>query len=216
MTDEEQKEVFSKNLSHYISIFEKTQKEVADAISVSPQTFNTWTQGIALPRMGKIQSLANYFNINKSDLLDKHDFDLSFPNIPNIYPIELKRFPLLGEIACGEPRFANEDRESYVEASTDIRADFCLKARGDSMINARINDGDIVFIREQPSVYNGEIAAVVIDDEATLKRVFYYPEKDLFILKAENPKYDDLVYSKSELDNIRILGKAIAFQSDVI
>lgn len=216
MTDEEQKEVFSKNLSHYISIFEKTQKEVADAISVSPQTFNTWTQGIALPRMGKIQSLANYFNINKSDLLDKHDFDLSFSNIPNIYPIELKRFPLLGEIACGEPRFANEDRESYVEASTDIRADFCLKARGDSMINARINDGDIVFIREQPSVYNGEIAAVVIDDEATLKRVFYYPEKDLFILKAENPKYDDLIYSKSELDNIRILGKAIAFQSDVV
>ena len=216
MTDEEQKEVFSKNLSHYISLFEKTQKEVADAISVSPQTFNTWTQGIALPRMGKIQSLANYFNINKSDLLDKHNYDLSFPNIPNIYPIELKRFPLLGEIACGEPRFANEDRESYVEASTDIRADFCLKARGDSMINARIQDGDIVFIREQPSVYNGEIAAVVIDDEATLKRVFYYPEKDLFILKAENPKYDDLVYSKSELDNIRILGKAIAFQSDVI
>lgn len=216
MTDEEQKEVFSKNLSHYISLFEKTQKEVADAISVSPQTFNTWTQGIALPRMGKIQALANYFNINKSDLLDKHDFDLSLPNIPNIYPIELKRFPLLGEIACGEPRFASEDRESYVEASTDIQADFCLKARGDSMINARIQDGDIVFIREQPSVYNGEIAAVVIDDEATLKRVFYYPEKDLFILKAENPKYDDLVYSKSELDNIRILGKAIAFQSDVI
>ena len=216
MTDEEQKEVFSKNLSHYISLFEKTQKEVADAISVSPQTFNTWTQGIALPRMGKIQSLANYFNINKSDLLDKHNYDLSFPNIPNIYPIELKRFPLLGEIACGEPRFASEDRESYVEASTDIRADFCLKAKGDSMINARIQDGDIVFIREQASVYNGEIAAVVIDDEATLKRVFYYPEKDLFILKAENPKYDDLVYSKSELDNIRILGKAIAFQSDVI
>lgn len=216
MTDEEQKEVFSKNLSHYISLFEKTQKEVADAISVSPQTFNTWTQGIALPRMGKIQALANYFNINKSDLLDKHDFDLSLPNIPNIYPIELKRFPLLGEIACGEPRFANEDRESYVEASTDIQADFCLKAKGDSMINARIQDGDIVFIREQASVYNGEIAAVVIDDEATLKRVFYYPEKDLFILKAENPNYDDLVYSKSELDNIRILGKAIAFQSDVI
>ncbi len=216
MTDEEQKEVFSKNLSHYISLFEKTQKEVADAISVSPQTFNTWTQGIALPRMGKIQSLANYFNINKSDLLDKHNYDLSFPNIPNIYPIELKRFPLLGEIACGKPRFASEDRESYVEASTDIQADFCLKAKGDSMINARIQDGDIVFIREQASVYNGEIAAVVIDDEATLKRVFYYPEKDLFILKAENPKYDDLVYSKSELDNIRILGKAIAFQSDVI
>lgn len=83
---------------------------------------------------------------------------------------------MLGEIACGVPKFANEDRESYVDAGTDVKADFCLKAKGDSMINARIHDGDIVFIHRQDVVENGEIAAVVInhDSEATLKRFYYY------------------------------------------
>ena len=196
-----------------------SQEFVAEKLGYKTYTtIQKWETGVSEPSIAKLKEFADLVGVDVNDIINTNMEidDLSFPNIPNIYPIELKRFPLLGEIACGEPRFANEDRESYVEASTDIQADFCLKAKGDSMINARIQDGDIVFIREQPSVYNGEIAAVVIDDEATLKRVFYYPEKDLFILKAENPKYDDLVYSKSELDNIRILGKAIAFQSDVI
>ena len=195
-----------------------TLEDLGNKIGVSRQTIQRYESGVItnIPS-DKIELLAKYLNTTPSYLMGWENSNSTLiETYENIYPIELKRFPLLGEIACGEPRFASEDRESYVEASTDIQADFCLKAKGDSMINARIQDGDIVFIREQPSVYNGEIAAVVIDDEATLKRVFYYPEKDLFILKAENPKYDDLVYSKSELDNIRILGKAIAFQSDVI
>ena len=195
-----------------------TLEDLGNKIGVSRQTIQRYESGVItnIPS-DKIELLAKYLSTTPSYLMGWENSDSTLiETYENIYPIELKRFPLLGEIACGEPRFASEDRESYVEASTDIQADFCLKAKGDSMINARIQDGDIVFIREQPSVYNGEIAAVVIDDEATLKRVFYYPEKDLFILKAENPKYDDLVYSKSELDNVRILGKAIAFQSDVI
>ena len=196
-----------------------SQEFVAEKLGYKTYTtIQKWETGVSEPSIAKLKEFADLVGVDVNDIINTNMEidDLSFPNIPNIYPIELKRFPLLGEIACGEPRFASEDRASYVEASTDIQADFCLKAKGDSMINVRIQDGDIVFIREQPSVYNGEIAAVVIDDEATLKRVFYYPEKDLFILKAENPKYDDLIYSKSELDNIRILGKAIAFQSDVI
>ena len=132
-----------------------------------------------------------------------------------IMPITTKRIPFLGEIACGEPIFANEDRESYIEVGTDINADFCLRCKGDSMINARIHNGDIVFIREQPSVDNGEIAAVIIDDTATLKRVFYYPEIGQLTLLAENPVHPPQVYQKAELDQVRILGKAIAFQSDV-
>lgn len=71
MADEEQKRIFSQNLNKYLSLNNKTQKEVADAIDVSPQTFNTWCQGIALPRMGKVQKLADYFNIEKSDLIDE-------------------------------------------------------------------------------------------------------------------------------------------------
>ena len=83
------------------------------------------------------------------------------------------------------------------------------------MINARIHDGDIVFVRKQPMVDNGEIAAVLIGDEATLKRVFYYPDKGKLILQAENPSFEPLVYIGEEINEIDILGKAIAFQSDV-
>ncbi|MCM1441176.1 MAG: helix-turn-helix domain-containing protein [Roseburia sp.] len=134
----------------------------------------------------------------------------------NVFPIHVKKFPLLGEIACGEPIYATEDRESYVMASTLIPADFCLRAKGDSMVGARILDGDIVFIRKQPTVENGEIAAVIIGDEATLKRVYYYPAQSKLVLNAENPKYEPFVFVGAELDSIRILGKAIAFQSDIV
>ena len=113
----------------------------------------------------------------------------------------------------GEPIYADEDKESYVMADMDINADFCLTAKGDSMINARINDGDIVFIRKMPMVNNGDIAAVIIDDEATLKRVYYYPEKNKLILSPENPEYEPLVYINEELNDIRILGKAVYFMS---
>lgn len=109
----------------------------------------------------------------------------------------------------------NKAPEAYVEADLSIKADFCLRVKGDSMINARIYDGDIVFIRKQDSVENGEIAAVIIGDEATLKRVFYYPEDSKLVLQAENSKYEPFVYIGEELNRIKILGKAIAFQSDV-
>lgn len=70
MSEDKQRRIFSRNLLRYVEKSEKTQKEIADAIGVSPQTFNTWCQGIALPRMGKVQALADYFHINKSDLID--------------------------------------------------------------------------------------------------------------------------------------------------
>lgn len=136
-------------------------------------------------------------------------------NFDNIYQIDTKRFPLLGEVACGKPILATEEVELYVEAGANIRADFCLRCKGDSMVNARIYDGDIVFVRKQSTVENGEIAVVIIEDEATLKRVFYYPEKGKLILQAENPAYEPFVYVGDEINHICILGKAIAFQSDV-
>lgn len=145
-------------------------------------------------------------NSSLDELINKYD---------NLKPIKLKKFPLLGEIACGKPIFADEDKESFIMADMDINADFCLTAKGDSMINARIQDGDIVFIKEMPMVENGEIAAVIIDDEATLKRVYYYPEKNKLVLQAENPKYEPWVYVNEELNEIRILGKAVYFMSNL-
>ena len=127
------------------------------------------------------------------------------------------RMPLrLGKIACGEPIYAEREYEEYVYTGGAEGADFCLKAEGDSMIGARIHDGDVVFIRSQEMVDNGEIAAVIINDEATLKRVYFYPEENKLILTPENPRYAPLVYINDELDSIKILGKAVAFQSKII
>lgn len=132
----------------------------------------------------------------------------------NVFPIQTKKVPLLGTIAAGVPIYADENFDGYRECTEDIDADFCLKIQGDSMIGARINDGDIVFIKKQPDVDNGEIAAVLIDDEATLKRV--YKKKDSLVLQAENPKYAPIVCTAENCDMCRIIGKAIAFQSDIV
>ena len=136
------------------------------------------------------------------------------PNIPNIFPLKTKKVPLLGTIAAGTPIYAEENFVGYRESTEDVHADFCLKIKGDSMIGARINDGDIVFIRKQPDVKNGEIAAVLIDGEATLKRV--YKKNGSLVLQAENPKYAPIVCSAKTCDESIIMGKAVTFQSDVV
>ena len=215
MTEDRQRQIFSNNLRRLIDASGKTQKDIADAIGVSQQIMNVWARGKAIPRMGKIQRLADYFGIEKSQLIDEQPEEPSIPSYSNIFPLQRARVPLPGPIACGEPIFCNEDRESYVEAGTDVRADFCLKARGDSMTGARIMDGDIVFIQKDAELVSGQIYAVAIDDEATLKRVYYDEATQELRLLAENPKYPTMVYTGEKLDHVHILGKAIAFQSDV-
>lgn len=216
MTEDRQRQIFSSNLRRLIDVSGKTQKEIADAIGVSQQIMNVWARGKAIPRMGKIQKLADFFGIEKSELIDEQTEKPSLPAYSNIVPLNIQRIPLLGEIACGQPIFCTEDRESYVEAGTDVKADFCLKARGDSMVGARILDGDLVFIQRDAELESGQIYAVAIDDEATLKRVYYDAKSQVLQLMAENSKYAPLIYTGETLDHVHILGKAIAFQSDVI
>lgn len=133
-------------------------------------------------------------------------------SIPGINPIpKTYKRPRLGTIACGEPILAEENIEAYDDIPDSIKCDFTLICKGDSMVNARINDGDIVYIKQQSQVDNGEIAAVLIDNEATLKRVYIYEDK--VVLQTENTKYPPFVYTKEDMNNIRILGKAVGFTS---
>lgn len=188
-----------------------TMLEVAQKVGVSEATVSRWESGdIANMRRDKIALLANALQVTPSYIMG-WDEKPDIYKYDNISPIETKKFRMIGEIACGKPIYCNENYETYIEASADIQADFCLTAKGDSMINVRIFDGDIVFIKEQAVVENGEIAAVIINDEATLKRV--YVKSDKIILRPENPLYDDLVYEKEHMNEITILGKAVAFQS---
>lgn len=133
-------------------------------------------------------------------------------SIPGINPIpKTYKRPRLGTIAWGEPILAEENIEAYDDIPDSIKCDFTLICKGDSMVNARINDGDIVYIKQQSQVDNGEIAAVLIDNEATLKRVYIYEDK--VVLQPENTKYPPFVYTKEDMNNIRILGKAVGFTS---
>lgn len=142
------------------------------------------------------------------------DDSAQVPTPSNIIPMpETRKIPLVGTIACGEPILAEENIEEYVSIPKDLAGDFALRCKGDSMINARIFDGDIVYIRSQDTVENGEIAAVLIDNEATLKRVKLYD--DHITLEPENPMYKPLSYWGEEMNEVRILGKAVAFTSTI-
>lgn len=170
---------------------------------------------VDLPQ-SKILAFANVLETTPGELMG-WDYEAEpTETVDNIYKLDKIKLPMLGKVACGEPIFADEDRESYIMVGTDIGADFCLQCQGDSMINARIHDGDIVFVKKTDIVENGEIAVVIIDDEATLKRFFYYREQNLVILKPENPKYQDIILTGEQLNQVRVIGRAVAFQSDVI
>lgn len=190
-----------------------TQQKLADVLGIAKSTISMYENGNREPDFETSEAIADYFNVRIDDLLGRKNESSVF-TISNIIPLpQRKNIPLLGTIACGEPILATENIDGFVSADENITADFALKCKGDSMINARIFDGDIVYIRQQADVENGEIAAILIGEDATLKRVHKYENK--IVLSPANPMYDDLIYSGERLNEIKILGKAVAFTSIV-
>lgn len=194
-----------------------TQLDVANAVGVSEATVSRWESGdIANMKRSRIASLASVLKISPSIIMGWNGTpEIRLPSdVITIIPMPtMRKIPLVGSIACGTPILAEENCEGEVDVPDHVRADFALRCKGDSMINARIFDGDIVYIRQQESVEHGEIAAVIIDDEATLKRVYLY--EDHISLEAENPQYRPLVYWGAEMNSVRILGRAVAFTSTI-
>lgn len=184
-------------------------------ISMIEEGKNPKTGEALTPSLATLKKLAIAMKMSLNDLMSLTEDSNVMLSFDNISPVSTQRIPMLGEIACGQPLLCNEDHESYIETNSAIKADFCLRCKGDSMTGARIYDGDIVFVHQQEIVENGQIAAVAIGNEATLKRVFYYPEKAKLVLQAENPKYEPLVFVNEELNEVHILGLAIMFQSTV-
>lgn len=200
-----------------------SQAALATELGFTKSSVNMYERGDREPGLESLETIADFFNVDMDYLLGKSDVQNRFLYTPasdaesvalpdNIIPRPATyTVPLLGTIACGEPILAAENIEDNVEVPEHIHADFALRCKGDSMINARIHDGDIVYIRQQPAVNNGEIAAVLIGDEATLKRVYVY--EDHVVLQPENPAYAPLVYFKDAMHAVRILGKAVGFTS---
>lgn len=190
-----------------------TLEDIAKIVGVSKATVQRWESGnIANIRRDKIVKLAKALNVSPAYLMGWEE-EPDIPNHPDIFPIETKKIPIIGSMACGEPIYEEENFEAYVVVGAQIKADAAVRAKGDSMINARIHDGDLVFIKYQPIVENGEIAAVWVDDGFTIKRVYRYG--DTLVLRPENPDYDEMIYTENDGVAIKIIGKAIAFQSDI-
>ena len=194
-------------------------RQMASALNLPYTTYVNYEKGAREPNSEQLILISKYFGVSIDYLMGRTDVPFTeetseniFEKYPNIQPLpEMRKVPLLGAIACGEPIYREEDE--WISLPNDIKADFCLRCQGDSMIDARINDGDIVFIKSCPEVENGQIAAVSIDNEVTLKRVFYYPEKNKLVLYPENKAYEPFVYMNEELNDIRILGRAVVFLS---
>ena len=182
-------------------------------ISILEKGINPNTQRPVTPTIPQLKKLADGMGMTLSELFENVD-DMPIDFSGNIIPMpEMRKIPLLGSIACGAPILAEEHIEEYIDISKHIHADFALTCQGDSMINARIFDGDIVYIRQQDTVESGEIAAVLIDNDATLKRIRIFD--DHISLEPENPQYRPIVLWGEDMNTVRILGKAVAFTSAV-
>ena len=193
-----------------------TQQELADYIGVSKQAVYKYENNIVtnIPT-DKVDAIAKRLKVSPAYLMGWEEQPTPKPTSPTPIPPgfepmpKMKKIPLIGSIACGDPITAEQNIEKMVDVPENIRCDFSLTCHGDSMVDAGIHDKDVVYIRIQPVVENGEIAAVRIDGEATLKRVYYNP--GTLTLMPANPAYAPMIYTGSQLEEVHIEGKAVGW-----
>lgn len=208
---------FSERLKSLRSEKGWSQQRLADELNLSKSSVNMYERGEREPGFETMEAIADTFNVDMDYLYGRTDVKIAEPiqfNAgtvpPGFEPLpRMVKKPLIGDIACGEPITAEQNIADYVDVPETVHCDFCLRCHGDSMVEAGIQDSDVVYIRCQPQVEDGEIAAVRIGGEATLKRV-YYDGQSLTLMPA-NSSYRPKTYTGPELDNIRIEGKAVGF-----
>jgi repressor LexA len=199
-------QLFIERLTELMENFDDNTYTLADYLHFAPSTIHRYLTGENKPKTITIECLAKKYGISPAWLmgadvekyLDAQDEE------------KCSKILVIGTIAAGQPIFAEQNIEGYDCVTECINKDnkvFGLKVKGDSMINARIYDGDVVYIRQQEDIENGEIAAILIDDEATLKRV--YKIGNTVILKPENPSYKEMHFTKKDFKQLKILGKFI-------
>ena len=192
--------------------------DLSEKTGIGKSSISQYLSNMVKPKQDRIFAMAKALNVDELWLMGfdapidgrKEELPDEIKKLENFVPMAGKPVPIIGTIAAGKPILADENIEGYSVVHGAVKADFALRVKGDSMTGVPILDGDIVFIRSQPEVNNGEIAAVLIDGEATLKR--FYNRGESIMLVAENPKYSPFVYTKDNCDEFRILGKAVACQ----
>ncbi|MBG9548321.1 LexA family protein [Cytobacillus firmus] len=186
--------MYGKKLRELRDIEGWTQEEVAKKLGVSKQTYSHYENEKRKPGLKTIRKLAEVYQVNIDDIFAEHEHDF------------FTSLPIVGSISCGDGVMAYEDIEGYEDIPNSwIKGaeHFLLRAKGDSMVNARIEDGDLLLIRKQETFENGEIMAVLVDNEAVLKRI--YRADGVIILQSENTKYPPRLITNAS--DIRIIGK---------
>ena len=176
-----------------------TQKELAEKLSVGASAVSSWELGSNKPLMDKLSIMADMFNVPISYFFDREELG-DYSNRTML--------PIYGNVSCGNGSVIYEETAEYGAAPKEWATGgnyFYLRATGNSMTGASINEGDLLLIREQPSVENGEIAAIVIDDEVVLKRV--YKQNGSYILTSENPSYPPRTFNPETDKNIKVIGR---------
>lgn len=195
-----------------------TQEQLASLLKVSRSTIGMYETGSREPDFETLEAIADIFNVDMDYLMGRSTVERKNPISESPVPAgfqplpQMDRVPRVGRIACGEPILAEENIEGYDRVPHKWNADFTLICKGDSMA-PKIKDGDIVAICSQPDVENGEIAAVLIETEATLKRVFLF--KDHIELRAENPSFPSIVLIGEDMNQVTIEGKAVGLCRDL-
>lgn len=193
------------------------QIELATLSGISKYSISHYLKGDWEGKQDAVYELARVLDVSEAWLMgydvppERKTVAKGAPAIPpGFIPLpKMRKVPLIGAIACGDPITALQNREGEVDAPEDMRCDFALKCHGDSMIGAGIYDGDTVFIRIQPEVENGEIAAVRIGEEATLKRVYLHT--DYIELRPENSAFESIIRRKEDMNDVQIEGKAVGW-----
>ena len=211
---------FASRLSQALEARGMKAADLSKKTKVAEGTISCYINGRYEAKQNRVQVFAEALNVNPAWLMgydvpmeteSRHSVaPASRPIPPGFKPMpKMKKVPLIGAIACGDPITAMENREGEIDVPEDIRCDFALRCKGNSMIGAGIHDGDAVYIRIQPEVENGQIAAVRIGDEATLKRVYLHT--DYIELRPENPDYESIIRRREEMNDVHIEGKAVGY-----
>lgn len=178
-----------------------SQDYIADKLGYkSYTTIQKWEMGTSEPSISTLKKLSRIYNVDMDTM-----YTVDIENGEETTHREYNRYPLLGQIAAGTPILAEQNIEDYFNLDSKIKADFALRVKGQSMAGAGIFPGDIVFIRQQSSLENGEIGAILIENEATLKK--FYKQGDTIVLQPENDMYKPIILTNG---NVRILGKLVA------
>lgn len=206
---------FARRLREGLDVRGMTQAELAKRSGISKSSISRYVKGDWEGKQSAVYELAKALGVTEAWLMG-YDVPMESDTAPAVPPgfeplPKMVKRPLVGSIACGEPITAEENIEDYVDVPENVQCDFCLRCKGDSMIDAGIHDGDLVYIHIQPEVENGQIAAVRIDGEATLKRVFWDSANQVLQLVPANSSYMPKVYSGQALENVHVEGRAVGF-----